>query len=34
MLIKEKKKFKYELTPQPASLFKDAQMRKANKAEL
>ena len=26
--------FKYELTPEPASLFKEGKMRKANKAEL
>ena len=38
MLIKREEErvnfFKYELTPEPASLFKEGKMRKANKAEL
>ena len=37
MLIKREERvnfFKYELTPEPASLFKEGKMRKANKAEL
>ena len=37
MLIKSEEErvnfFKYELTPEPASLFKDSKMREANKAE-
>ena len=39
ILIKREKEervnvFKYELTPEPASLFKDSKMCKANKTEL
>ena len=38
MLIKREEErvnfFKYELTPDPASLFKDGKMHKAHKAEL
>ena len=37
MLIKREEErlnfFKYELTPEPASLFKDRKIRKANKAQ-